>query len=104
MIKGGPLLESKKKKNVGLPWQENNCKVHFPMNISFIKQAWVALLCVGRGILAINILCIKKLIPEGRGNNYKIPKGLFSRTISTHIVLCNVWYAQRESLGTFPPA
>ena len=31
------------------------------MNTSFIKQAWVALLCVGRGILAINILCIKKL-------------------------------------------
>lgn len=103
MIKGRSLLDPKEKMWVFLDKKTIARRIfHYE---HFIKQAWVALLCVGRGILAINILCIKKLhLYQKADGTIMIPKGLFSRTISTRIVLRNVWYAQTESLGTFPPA
>lgn len=59
MIKGRSLLDPKEKMWVFLDKKTiARCIFHYE---HFIKQAWVALLCVGRGILAINILCIKKL-------------------------------------------
>ena len=59
MIKGRSLLDPKEKMWVFLDKKTNARHIfHYE---HFIKQAWVTLLCVGRGILAINILCIKKL-------------------------------------------